>query len=56
MNATPYGAGKLLWEVPTSVLCKQFGVSDKALEKWAKAYDLSKPPRGFWQRKRSLVP
>lgn len=39
---------EMLWEKPTSQIAKQFGVSDKAVEKWAKAYNLSKPPRGYW--------
>lgn len=41
---------KLLWEKPTLQLAKQFGVSDKAIEKWAKAYGLTKPPRGYWSK------
>ena|SRR5271154_6721323 len=42
---------KLLWEKPTTQIAEQFGVSDKAVEKWAKAYGLSKPPRGYWLKK-----
>ena len=41
---------KLLWEKPTSQLAEEFGVSDKAIEKWAKSYGLSKPPRGYWSK------
>lgn len=41
----------LLWKHPTSHLSKQFGVSDKAVEKWAKIYKVAKPPPGYWQRK-----
>lgn len=41
---------KLLWEIPTMQLAKRFGVSDKAIEKWAKSYGLSKPPRGYWSQ------
>lgn len=42
---------KLLWEKPTSQIAKDFGISDKAVEKWAKSFNLTKPPRGYWQKK-----
>lgn len=38
---------KELWEIPTSILCKKYNVSDTAIAKWAKAYGISKPPRGY---------
>ena len=41
---------KLLWEKPTSKIAKEYGVSDKAIEKWAKTYNLIKPPRGYWSK------
>lgn len=41
---------KLLWEQPTMHLAKLYGVSGKAIEKWAKSYGLSKPPRGYWTK------
>jgi transposase-like protein len=41
---------KLLWEKPTSQIAKQFGVSDKAIEKWSKLYGLKKPSRGYWRK------
>jgi hypothetical protein len=41
---------KLLWEMPTSKIAKQFGVSDNAVAKWAKSYGLNKPPRGHWSK------
>lgn len=47
---------KLLWEKPTSQLAKDFDVSDKAIEKWAKNYGLNKPPRGYWAKKNSNKP
>lgn len=42
---------KLVWEKPTQQLAKDFGVSDKAIDKWCKSYNLSKPPRGYWAKK-----
>lgn len=46
---------KLLWEIPTQKLAERFGVSDKAIEKWAKAYNIDKPPRGYWAKKYSEI-
>jgi hypothetical protein len=43
---------KLLWEKPTTQISKQYGVSDKAVEKWTKKYNLTKPPRGYWAKKK----
>lgn len=44
---------KILWELPTIQIGKKYGVSDNAVAKWAKSYGLSKPPRGYWQKKAS---
>lgn len=41
---------KLIWSKPTTLLAKEFGVSDKAVEKWCKAYGIQKPPRGYWNK------
>lgn len=41
---------KLIWSQPTIQLAKTFGVSDKAIEKWCKSYNISKPPRGYWMK------
>lgn len=41
---------KLVWEMPTIQIAKDFGVSDKAIQKWCKFYEISKPPRGYWAK------
>lgn len=41
----------LVWEKPTAQIAKDFGVSDKAVEKWCKSYGIEKPPRGYWIKK-----
>ena len=41
---------ELLWSKPTTVIAKDLGVSDKAIEKWAKTYKVKKPPRGYWKK------
>lgn len=43
---------KLVWEIPTSQLAIQFNVSDKAIDKWCKQMNISKPPRGYWIKKK----
>lgn len=43
----------LLWEMPTLQIARKYGVSDNAVAKWAKSYDLEKPPRGYWAKRAS---
>lgn len=40
----------MLWKIPTSAIAQKYDVSDKAVEKWAKKYNLTKPPRGYWSK------
>ena len=41
----------MLWQVPTSIIAKELGVSDKAVEKHARKLGLTKPPRGYWTKR-----
>lgn len=41
---------KELWENPTTIIGKKYGVSDNAVAKWARKLGLSKPPRGYWTK------
>lgn len=41
---------RMVWERPTSVIAKEFGVSDVAFSKWCKQAGVNKPPRGHWQK------
>lgn len=43
----------LIWKFPTTNIGTLFGVSDKAVEKWCKSYNLSKPSRGYWAKKKA---
>lgn len=45
---------KMVWEKPTTAIAADYGVSDKAVEKWCKSYEISKPPRGYWAKQRSI--
>lgn len=49
-DISPEKLAKLVWEVPTSQIAADFGVSDKAVEKRCKKYGIPKPPRGYWAR------
>ena len=41
---------QMIWEMPTTHIAGQFGVSDKAIEKFCKKHLIEKPPRGYWAR------
>ncbi len=43
---------KLVWDKPTIQVAEQFGVSDKAVEKWCKSYGIEKPGNGYWTKKK----
>jgi hypothetical protein len=40
----------MLWQEPTTKIAERLGISDKAVEKWAKSYGIAKPPRGYWAK------
>lgn len=41
---------RLVWEMPTTKVAKQFGVSDKAIQKRCELLEINKPPRGYWRK------
>lgn len=41
---------ELVWKIPTIEIAKQYNVSDKAVAKWCKVYQIQKPCRGYWQK------
>ncbi len=41
---------KKLWEIPTTHIATEIGVSDKAIENHIKKLGLDKPPRGYWKK------
>ena len=41
----------LLWEMPMIKIAEIYGVSGKAVDKWAIKLECSKPPRGYWLKK-----
>lgn len=42
---------KLVWELPTTKIAAQFGVSDNAIGKWCKKLNVDKPGPGYWTGK-----
>lgn len=40
-----------LWEIPTTKVAKQLGISDVALTKWCAKHDIPKPPLGYWAKR-----
>ena len=42
---------ELVWQMPCTDIAKRFGVSDNAVNKKCKLLSISKPPRGYWQKK-----
>jgi len=41
---------RMVWRMPTVVLARRLGVSDKAVEKRCKKFGIHKPPRGYWAK------
>lgn len=52
-NVSPEELRRLVWEMPTLQIAARFGVSDKAIEKRCQALGISKPPRGYWAKRKS---
>lgn len=44
---------KLVWEQPSSTLGKLLGISDVAIKKRCRRLGISKPPRGYWAKKKA---
>lgn len=47
---SPEEMAKLVWEKSSVKLAHELGVSDKAIEKYCKKHNISKPPRGYWMK------
>ena len=39
---------EMVWKIPRTTLAKHLGVSDKAIAKRCKHFNISMPPRGYW--------
>jgi hypothetical protein len=45
---------KIVWEKPTTHIAKDFGVTDKAVTKWCRKYDIKKPEPGYWAKMKPI--
>lgn len=52
-DPTPEELKKLIWEKPMVKLAEKWGVSDRAIKKRCRKYDIETPGRGYWQKKRA---
>ncbi len=41
---------KLIWEIPTTQIAAELGVSDTAVKKHCRQLGITKPPRGYWAK------
>lgn len=41
---------KLVWDIPITKLAETYGITDNAIRKWAKTYDMPVPPVGYWRK------
>jgi hypothetical protein len=44
-----------VWEIPSTKLADMYGVSDSAINKWCRKFDIEKPPRGYWTKKNAQL-
>jgi hypothetical protein len=44
---------KIIWTMPTTKIAEFYNVSDVAIAKWCKKYNIEKPPRGYWTKQKS---
>lgn len=44
---------QLVWNHPTTYIAKKLGVSDNAVAKRCRKFGIDKPPRGYWNKKRT---
>lgn len=44
------GIHKLVWNTPTQQVASTLGVTDSAIGKYCKRFDIPKPPKGWWAK------
>lgn len=50
LTISPEELKELVWQMPTTHIAEELGVSDKAIEKRCKKFGIAKPPRGYWAK------
>ena len=41
----------MIWELPVFHIAEKFNLTDNAIHRWIKDYNLSKPPQCYWARR-----
>lgn len=52
LSVDPVHVRELLVALPAETVAKKLGVSGSAIVKYCRRHSLSKPPRGYWQRRK----
>ena len=47
-HVSPLEMQQMVWEMPTTHIAREYGASDKAIEKFCKKHQIQKPGRGYW--------
>lgn len=55
-DISPDELKELIWKYPASTVASMYGVSDKAIEKRCKKFNIEKPPRGYWTKQKHKAP
>ena len=50
LTIEPEELSTLVWEIPTVKIAELYGVSDTAIDKRCKLFNIQKPPRGYWAK------
>ena len=49
-HVSPLEMQQMVWEMPATHIAREYGVSDKAIEKFCKKHKIQKPGRGYWAK------
>ena len=49
-QVSPAEMQQMVWEMPTTHIAREYGVSDQAIGKFCKKHQIQKPGRGYWAK------
>ncbi len=56
IEVTRHALYEQIWSMPVSRACRTYGLSDVGLAKICASWDIPRPPRGYWEKKRNGKP
>lgn len=56
ISMAPSEVEALVWQIPTTTLAAQLGVTDSAVGKYCRKHNIAKPERGYWQKRGHYTP